>query len=308
MPISVRLPPGPSNTDLPDTTDDAQQTEAQDQKRREFRDALLATLLGICFIHDGDVEAARGMWDQHAQPAYRGMLDDSGKYSFDPQTQLYTRSSTGRTLPPAEVKRISINFAAGIGRDIIETDAAHLPSPANFAQLDKWATTTARDLKDAAIVQGALAAGDFNRITPLIRDSILGNAGKAPGLRFSFSRLADFAAEVEEGTPRLSTPQAIIARSGLYATALNGLYEQVRFDSHNGAVDDTGRRLFLYERNLMTPGAEHCAPSAHADGCQEMSDAGWVPMGTLSKPGQRSCGPNCLCALAYRLTPEDEDE
>ena len=265
----------------------------------------MALLLSLLPISDGDIDAAKGMWEQYAPRAYAGLLSTDpkhGRYDFDPQRQLYIRRSTDRPLGGDELKRISIGFAQGVGRDAIEPDALKVAQDA--IPVDQWAQRTASDLKDAAIVMAAMAVGGFDNLTDAAKQQIIGTADAAPGLAFNLTRLAGFAADIEDRAPRANTEAAIVARSGLYAQAINGLWEEMRRTSHEDARDEKGRALFLYERNVLAPISfeRHCRTTAAAPGCPELSELGWVSIGTLPAPGLRACGPSCLCSLAFSLT------
>ena len=279
----------------------------QDQDRQRRRDELLALLLGLAFIHDGDIDAARVLWEQHSQPAYTGLLGGSGKYRFDPATQLYTRESTGRALGSDELKRISINFAQGVGRDVIEPEAAKLAQNPVPDEVEKWALETARDVKDAAIAEAALAAGGFELLTPELRERIIGERDVGPGLEFTLDRLANFASDIEEHAPRADSESAIIYRAGLYPKAQNSLFEDVKRESHKRASDPKGRPLFIFERNILGPAENHCVDGPYTEGCIETTEAGWQPIGSLPLPGLRTCQSGCLCQMIFSLSGPAED-
>ena len=306
-------------------TPDEQRTA--DQQRR--RDELLALLLGLAAISEGDIDAARTLWEQHAPKAYAGLIDGSDRYAFDPATQLYVRQSTGRTVPAREIKRVSLAFASGIARDVIEPDAAKVAQ--GGMDIDQWAERMAQDLKDTAIVMAALAAGGFDYLDNALRARVVGNTNTPPGLAFSLDRLYQFALgikvsrgetiplpdeterpkpETDEApdetpepgpAPEPMSEQRIIDRASLYPASTNGLFEDIKRESHKNAKDDNGRLRFLYERNVFGDSITHCIDGKFTEGCTEATEAGWQPIGSLSLPGQRSCGPRCACEMAYSL-------
>lgn len=288
---------------MPDSSTDNQ----QDQEQQRRRDEILALLLGLLTITPGDIDAAADLWEQHSQQSYRGLLlpEKAGPYDFDPQRQLYIRRSTGRAIAPDELKRVSLNFAGGIARDVLEPDAVRVAQ--QTVPLEKWATQTAQDVKDAAIVMAALAAGGFDKLDDAAKQTIIGEPDKAPGLAFSFERLANFAGDVaelrhdEQGTA--AAQGQIVARSGLYAQALNGLFEVISRDSHTNARDPQGRALFLFEKNVLGPNE-----NTHCFECPELTAKGWVSIGTLPAPGLRQCLMQCHCRLAYSLLGAAENE
>jgi hypothetical protein len=276
-------------------TPDEQRT-AEQQRRR---DELIALLLAPASISDGDVDAARAMWAQHSQPAYRGLLDGSDRYTFNPQTQLYARASTGRTIPADELKRVSVAFAMGVARDVLEPDAAKVAQ--GGIDVEKWAQQTGQDVKDLALTVAALAAGGFDKLSGPTIDRIIGQRDKPPGLKFTLDRLANFAGDIEEKQPRAASEGAIITRAGAYGRSQNSMFEDVRRDSHKSVRDGQGRLQYLYERNLLGPAETHCQNGKFSTGCIECEAAGWVPIGSLPLPGLRTCQGSCLCSMDYSL-------
>jgi hypothetical protein len=118
---------------------------------------------------------------------------------------------------------------------------------------------------------------------------IEGEPQTPPGLSYSIDRLYDFA---RDATAADATEDQVIYRSGLYAAASNGTFEDVKRESHRGVVDDKGRLKYLFERNML--GSEDpCLPGPFTDGCGELTRAGWVPIGSMSLPGTRSCKMSC---------------
>jgi hypothetical protein len=65
--------------------------------------------------------------------------------------------------------------------------------------------------------------------------------------------------------------------------------------------------LKLWERSILTDGADHCADGEFTEGCVGVAEAGWQEAGTLPLPGLRTCAMNCLCAMEYRVFPEGVD-
>lgn len=274
-----------SDTQTIDLADRATPTGEPDSRDKA---AWLAALLAI---DDADIDAAKQLYIDHAPRAFRGLATGDG-FTFDEQRQVYTRDATGKDINPRDVKQVSLLLALAIAQEL-EDEGRYVAS--GVSPIDLWQDATANKTKDLSLAQTALASGGFTRLTPAMLEAMKGSEGKPPGLAFSLSKLYDFAGDIAARADRANTVSGIVNRSGLYSHSQSGVYEQVSRASHQLVRDEKGRRVFLWERNILGE-AEHC------DECPELSDMGWVEIGTMPPPGGRECGPRCRCAMTYSLT------
>lgn len=73
-------------------------------------------------------------------------------------------------------------------------------------------------------------------------------------------------------------------------------------DDNSGKAKKKTRRV-VEERNVLGEAEEHCSPNEkqQTEGCRQLADLGWVPRGTMSRPGQRTCRMGCRCRLEFRV-------
>lgn len=104
-------------------------------------------------------------------------------------------------------------------------------------------------------------------------------------LRDQYGYLRRFARQIKSGDQRLD---------GRFRARVK-LYAQSGLVSYTDAEAELAARMGrTEERNVIDPGAEHC------EECKALSARGWVPIGTLPRPGRRRCLSNCRCRLEYR--------
>jgi hypothetical protein len=253
---------------------------------------LLLALIGA-----GDISAAQHLWESHSPKNLRGMLTGADGWTWDDQQQAYL-SRTGRKVGNSDLKTIALMFALAIEHDLrIETSNMAV----GLLALDEWQRRMADTVKDLNVVEGALGAGGFGSLSPDLVKTIEGEPSTPPGLSYSIDRLYDFA---RDATAADATEDQVIYRSGLYAAASNGTFEDVKRESHRGVVDEKGRLKYLFERNMLGESL-HCRTNGIEVGCIECSDAGWVPIGSLPLPGLRPCAMRCRCSMVYSLVGDE---
>jgi hypothetical protein len=126
------------------------------------------------------------------------------------------------------------------------------------------------------------------------------------GLAQVMTHLKGFAQELQQN--EISTDDMAIARAGGYADYGYPTFELIRGASHERATDDEGLPLFTFERNVLDNFVlNHCSDGIGTDGCIEVTAAGNQPIGTLPKPGLRTCSIGCHCHLEYSLLPEGSE-
>jgi hypothetical protein len=104
-------------------------------------------------------------------------------------------------------------------------------------------------------------------------------------IRDQYAYLRDFANGIADGSVPLDG--RLIARAGMYGQAARTTFNAV-------IARDQPARGYVAERNVLGS-AEHCAA------CESESARGWVPIGSLSIPGTRTCLGRCHCRIAYSM-------
>ena len=119
------------------------------------------------------------------------------------------------------------------------------------------------------------------------------------------NRMQAFAEEIEQD--KAGSAAQIANRAGMYAQAGYPIYEMVRRQSHIRARFPDGRLIYLFERSVLDPLAEHCHDGEFTTGCVECAEASWQPIGSLPDIGTRTCGLRDRCHMVYAMTsPEDQ--
>ncbi len=265
----------------------------------------------LLLLTAAQLDAAAALWRQYAPPAFRDLLarepgdlaaptagavptagaaptDHTGTPTatppgrFDPDTQRYSRPN-GRPVPSDSIRAALLLFLAAVGWDL-----EHLAEQAAVGEstVGHWQDTAAPVIVSAYVAGYALGVGGLSSLTDADLDAVRATA--ADGL----TRLDRFAGLVAARDDAADTVDAVVNRAGMYAGPVHSLYEAARGAAHL-------RAGFTHERSMPDPAAEHCGPSGELAGCLELADAGWVPIGTLARPGERSCGPRCRCWMAY---------
>ena len=170
--------------------------------------------------------------------------------------------------------------------------------------LDHFQRNQANTLKRLHLSAAALAAGGLSALSDDDLKKISG-LKSGDGITGSLKKLRRFGKQIEEGGDTAESVAQITNRAGLYAEAAHGTHEIIKRAAHETAKDEDGNKIEWEERNVLQP-ADHCSSTDTTEGCLETTDAGWQPIGTLSLPGQRTCGPNCKCYMEYRPKPSEE--
>jgi hypothetical protein len=145
--------------------------------------------------------------------------------------------------------------------------------------LDSWVLGMRQSVKLTHLWSAALAKGGWAQLT----FSDYGAVGQT--LRFHYSRLDRLAEQIAAGLP---LDGRVTVRVEMYAESARKTYHDIEFRTI------VASNAYTEERNIIDPIAEHCA------GCDDASARGWVPLGSLPLPGQRTCLTNCKCRMEYR--------
>lgn len=224
-------------------------------------------------ISESDRQAAAVTARRALDRRHAGILDageDDSDWEYAALLGLFLLR--GRAVAPAIVRE-QLDRALAVN----EAAARNL-SQNSRVSARPWGVAMVDVVKTGALISGAFAAGGW-----LLLDTALGDI--EAHIRSELNYLDKFADEVAAG--RIPRDGRFVRRAMLYGSAGWGLYQALR-----------GRRAralaYHEERNVLDPGAEHCA------GCQDETAQGWQPIGTLSQPGDRQCRSNCRCHLEYR--------
>jgi hypothetical protein len=139
-------------------------------------------------------------------------------------------------------------------------------------QAEQMATIKSVHIAAALAAYGGVAAMNQSR---------WGTVGQIIRQQYAYQRA--FLADVLEG--RQVQNGRMDNRARQYASAARATYQNIT----RREQADAGMR---YERNML--GAHESCRA-----CQSQSAMGWVPVGTLSPIGSRSCRGNCRCDIAY---------
>lgn len=196
-------------------------------------------------------------------------------------------SPTGKLVSPNALKQ-AINT---VTRNA-QAEFATLTGRMNAGEISigEWQTQAAQHVKAVHTAADVAAQGGWSQLTP---DDV---ARVEETIRYQLGRLQVLANEVAADDLKLSGPRAI-ARAKLFdASASSGTFEASNADNWAAKV---AAGVAVEEINVLGD-AEHCEPTPGRPGCKAETERGWVPYGTLSRPGQRSCVVNCRCRVDRR--------
>lgn len=206
-------------------------------------------------------------------------------YIWDTGTRRYRSLTTGRFTPPSEVRaevdRV-ISYWEGEMKD------ASVQLVKQTMSLGEWQDFMVQGLKTLHLSAAAAANGGFANLDSADFTKV------SAKLDQEFDYLQSFALELQNGDQPLNG--MVVVRENLYVNAARNTYEDFNRDGHQESGDSL-------ERNVLDPGVGH-----HCDDCLEATDQGWVPIGTLSLPGDRECQANDMCTLEYNRGDISEAE
>lgn len=141
-----------------------------------------------------------------------------------------------------------------------------------------WSRAHLAQIKAVHIAAALAAYGGRSAMTP----AKWGVVGQIIRREYGYSKL--FLLDVLEGRQRQNG--RMDARAAMYASAARSTYTAItRREAY-----DSGMR---YERNELGPTDASCRE------CLQQTALGWVPLGTLSQPGTRTCLAHCRCSLSF---------
>lgn len=144
--------------------------------------------------------------------------------------------------------------------------------------LDAWRREIRGVVKQVHLYSAASAKGGWAQLSP----ADYGRIGRL--VRDEYAFLERFRGEIASGKETLDG--RFLARVELYTLAGRQTYHSVE----RAMMAEHGQ---TEERSILGD-ADHC------EGCLAEAAAGWVPIGTSTPIGQRTCGRRCKCRIAYR--------
>jgi hypothetical protein len=203
-------------------------------------------------------------------------------YEWDPDAGRY-RDPDGKLVPTRVIRQAVQATVADTG-DRLQVLAERYRD----GRLDvlQWREAVRKELRTGYGVAASLAQGGVGQMDPPARGVLSGL------LRRQYTFVDLFALDLQQGRIDPAS-DAFLARARQYAGGAHTTYQAF---TRRGA----STRGHDEERNVLEPGATHCA------GCQAAADQGWVPLGTLPLPGDRDCVSNCRCELETRVSQPEE--
>lgn len=195
---------------------------------------------------------------------------------WDPSISRYRDRQTGRVVDESVARR----QAEDLNQRFYRANMERLTDQLITGQIDlsTWQARMRQEIKDGHITNLTVGRGGRQQV----EFSDWGRVGQRLQMQYRF--LDVFAQEIASGT---LTEAQIRARAAMYSTAARTAY----FDGMTAAGQAAAH---TEERRVLNP-AEHCPD------CLGYAAQGWVPIGTLPKPGQGSqCLSNCKCEYETR--------
>jgi hypothetical protein len=257
-----------------------------DQAKPKGHALEAAALLALLTFDQRTFEGAMALWDDAVSESWQPLL----RWKWNPSIQQFIRPS-GRPVAAEQTRGL---------RDLIETYVGHeVAARAHAAavgdiSIDIWQRWMAKTLKSLWLVMAAIAMGGWSKLSSDVTKKLIGTTpDDKSGLQYQMVRLAGFGQQIESGQRLANTLPAIENRASLYVAASYAEFQTLRRRSHRDAVDENGVAIFLFERNVLDDDAAHCQE------CPELTELGWVAIGTLPPPGTRECGILCRCDLEF---------
>lgn len=197
------------------------------------------------------------------------------RFIWDDGAGRYRDRATGRFITFQQLAS-ALNVALRAAQRRIIRLAERLRSRA--ISVDEWALAMQNEIKTVHLYAGALARGGWGQLRELEIAQIQAN------LISQLDYFQRFEQQIRFGLP--ITSGSFMVRSYMYANAARGTYDMIQRHTQS-------ERGYTEERNILHP-ADHC------NGCLEASVMGWVPIGSLTPIGFRTCLSNCQCTIDYR--------
>jgi hypothetical protein len=191
-------------------------------------------------------------------------------YGWNERAHRYTRG--GRFVSGREVRGAVDQFIGGMKKEIISI-SERLRS--GVIGVGEWQREMAGAMKSLHIANAVAGRGGWAQM----EQGDWGRVGNV--LKEQYKYLEKFAIQVEKGAQALDG--RFLTRAGMYGDAGRETYENIRREGEK----EIG---LTRERNVLGA-ADHC------DECLDLTEMGWVEIGSLPLPGERLCRTNCKCTI-----------
>ncbi len=264
-----------------------------------FRQAQLEQLAQMTTL---DIETARAFFEGSTSPRYRSLLTSSLRqasvtavtpYVWDPRIGQYRRTSTGRPISPLEIRTAAIEPVILRSRQIQRTLSSQLQ--AREISLAEWQTQMITQIKQTQLAAALAANGGEKNTNDNDKEEI------ALLLLALLLLFQGFAEQIERQQQPLNG--MLLVRSDLYASAARGVFEDVGTYVARVYLGRTEERRVLgvaEHCHTVRTRAESILGTSTLEGCVELAEKGWQPIGSLPRIGQSPCRTNCRCHKEYR--------
>jgi len=197
-------------------------------------------------------------------------------FLFDESAQRYRDQPSGRFVSPRAID-------AAVDQ-VIQTGADHMLVMTQQLQLGNvsladWQQGMAAEMKLLHTGAAALGNGGWSQMT----QADWGWTGQQ--IRAQYAYLRNFAHDIASGKQPMDG--RLLARAAMYADAARATGKNMQ--RRAGIL--AGHTM---ERNILGVAEQHCPD------CPSLSAMGWVPIGTLTPIGGRSCRSRCVCTIMTR--------
>lgn len=265
--------------------------ESEIARRGEAQERDRDLILLLALIARRDILLAIQLWDALMPPRWKGLLeaqafenvrdeDDLPLVWFDIRTQRYGLGNRGFITQPALFQAID-TFREKAAERMRESV---VPMYEGAIEIGQWQEAREQDLKLITIAVVAVALGGVSQLNQAAQ------ASASKSLTYHLERLTKFAEQIEEGFVMF---EAARRRAALYPASIVA----ENFDSNRR--DSAIAAGFKEEINVLAD-SEHCETTPVTAGCADLTELGWVDIGTLPPPGKRTCSMNCKCHLQFR--------
>jgi len=253
-----------------------------------------SALESMAQVSDLDIEAARSVWASSVPARWKPLLDSqtvgepklSSPFVWDASSRRYIHLKSRRYVPFMDLRSQAIEPMIRAGKLAGRTIGSALQ---NGGTLADWQRAMLEHVKTTQIAAGLASAGGPDAMSKKDKEKL------AAEILIFLLLLRKFSYEMEAKTFPLNG--RLLLRSDLYSAAARDTFEETRrfgMGVYFGATE---------EMRVLGKG-EHCESDGELEGCIELHDLFWQPIGTLPRLGETPCRSNCLCHFDYRYKDE----
>jgi hypothetical protein len=236
-------------------------------------------------VTEADIAIAVALWLRFSPSLYRYLMETrlkgtaKSRIVWDSQKKQYMYSATGQYISSLAIRDWAIEpFLRNI--KIAMRAISENLQKRTITQVE-WQEQTMYLVKYSQIAAALVANGGALNNTPADHSHIV---------EFVLAMLLFlqiFANGIEDGTQLMNG--LLLSRTDLYAEAIRDAYEEMR----RYAMGAYG--IAALERRILQDGANHCHTVGDLEGCPELADKGWKPIGTLPRLMNTPCRSHCKC-------------